>query len=332
MARSRVAGKGEEAGVEESGRRDRRRHAAGHRATARHISDGPTPDDDLAGSPATGRGRAGRHARRHPRRRARRARLPGGARWVAGVVALAGGVVVLLSANGSIGAPGGLMGLGAQETPRTGAGPAHQPGAGPGSGTAGPAGPDGTTGPGGAVALPGGGDGRGEPRAGLHADAQVRSRQSQRAEASGPVDAPKGAAGPGTVAGTTAPEDVPAGEPDPEDGDGHKADGFSRHTDQQAAHFFRTNWGPGDKALKRLRDIRTVGGYLRIYTDLPEDADNSHTAITLCERGLAYLRSRGVAEPVVFVQAEFGGNGNPVLANILGSADRSCKVTHPPPD
>ncbi|PZG22513.1 hypothetical protein C1J01_03725 [Nonomuraea aridisoli] len=106
---------------------------------------------------------------------------------------------------------------------------------------------------------------------------------------------------------------------------------FSAHTDPQAAEFFRTTWGSRDKALKRLRDIRTVGGYLRIYTDLPDSADNSTAAIMLCERGLHYLRSRGVADPVVFVHAKAGGNGNPVLANILGPADRTCRVTRPDP-
>jgi hypothetical protein len=111
----------------------------------------------------------------------------------------------------------------------------------------------------------------------------------------------------------------------------YKADGPSRHTDQQAAEYFRKHWSPDDKALKRLKDIRTVGGYLRIYTDLPETAGNSSQAITLCRRGLEYLHSLGVANPVVFVQAEFGENGNPVLANILGPSDTSCRVTHPEP-
>lgn len=104
-----------------------------------------------------------------------------------------------------------------------------------------------------------------------------------------------------------------------------------RHTDRQAADYFHASWGPGDKALRRMKDIRTVGGYLRIYTDLPDSAHDSSTAITLCERGLAYLRTRGVPEPVVFVHARTGGNGNPVLANILGDSDRTCRVTRPAP-
>ncbi|MFI9554293.1 hypothetical protein [Nonomuraea endophytica] len=104
------------------------------------------------------------------------------------------------------------------------------------------------------------------------------------------------------------------------------------HTDKKAAEHFRTRWGSGDPAVKHLKDIRTVGGYLRIYTDLPEEADNSKNALTLCERGLDYLREQGVTDPVVFVQAEFGENGNPILANILGPADTTCRVTHPDTD
>ncbi|GAA2359380.1 hypothetical protein GCM10010404_10770 [Nonomuraea africana] len=105
----------------------------------------------------------------------------------------------------------------------------------------------------------------------------------------------------------------------------------SGHTDEKAAAYFEKRWG-NDKAAKRLKDIRTVGGYLRIYTDLPESADNSAQAITLCRRGLEYLREMGEERPVVFVQAEFGENGNPVLANVLGPDDGDCRVTHPEPD
>lgn len=108
-----------------------------------------------------------------------------------------------------------------------------------------------------------------------------------------------------------------------------KADGPSKHTDRRAADYFKRRWD--DKPVKRIKDVRTVGGYLRIYTDLPESADNSDSALTLCERGLEYLRDQGVADPVVFVQAEFGENGNPVLANILGPGDDNCRVTHPEP-
>lgn len=111
-----------------------------------------------------------------------------------------------------------------------------------------------------------------------------------------------------------------------------KADGPSRHTDRKAVEYFRDQWGAADEATSRIKDIRTVGRYLRIYTSLSETAGNSSQAIALCERGLTYLKANGVKDPVVFVQARFGENGNPVLANILGPSDSSCRVTHPAPN
>ncbi|WP_336205767.1 hypothetical protein [Nonomuraea sp. LPB2021202275-12-8] len=135
-----------------------------------------------------------------------------------------------------------------------------------------------------------------------------------------------------TPAETSGPDDPGLVDPDPGDTSGYKADGPSRHTDRRAIDFFRGTWGSGDKATRHIKDIRTVGRYLRIYTDLPETAGNSSRALTLCRRGLKYLKEGGIAEPVVFVQARFGENGNPVLANILGPADRDCRVTHPAPN
>jgi hypothetical protein len=105
--------------------------------------------------------------------------------------------------------------------------------------------------------------------------------------------------------------------------------GESEYTDEGAVAYFGAKWDDGTAA--RIRDIRTTGGYLRIYTNLPESASNSKPAITLCERGLEYLAAQGVTSPVVFVQAKSGENGNPVLANILGPGDSDCRVTHPAP-
>ncbi|MFF5211475.1 hypothetical protein [Streptosporangium sp. NPDC000396] len=106
-----------------------------------------------------------------------------------------------------------------------------------------------------------------------------------------------------------------------------KAAGPSRHSDNRALAYFE-----GRKAAKRVRDIRVVGGYLRIYTDLPESASNSKQALELCETGVDYLVGElGVPSPVVFVQAKFGENGNPVLANVIGPDDSDCRVTHPEP-
>jgi hypothetical protein len=108
-----------------------------------------------------------------------------------------------------------------------------------------------------------------------------------------------------------------------------RASGPSKYTDTKALTYFRNAWQ--DATTKRISDIRTAGRYLRIYTNLPESADNSKTALALCERGLKYLAEIGEDNPVVFVQAKFGENGNPVLANILGPDDKDCRVTHPDP-
>ncbi|WP_285775536.1 hypothetical protein [Microtetraspora sp. NBRC 13810] len=109
----------------------------------------------------------------------------------------------------------------------------------------------------------------------------------------------------------------------------NRASGPSKHTDTEAMAYLKR---PKGKTSNRVRDVRLVGGYLRVYTDLPPSADNSKQAVELCERGVRYLsEERGVEDPVVFVQAEYGGNGNPVLANALGRGDRDCRLTHPRP-
>ncbi|GAA0976741.1 hypothetical protein GCM10009555_036780 [Acrocarpospora macrocephala] len=113
-------------------------------------------------------------------------------------------------------------------------------------------------------------------------------------------------------------------------GDEKKASGKSEYTSDSAVAYFNNRWA--DKTNGRVTDIRATGRYLRIYTDLPESANNSKTALRLCERGLLYLASIGERNPVVFVQAQFGENGNPVLANILGPDDTDCRVTHPEPE
>ncbi|MEU4830821.1 hypothetical protein [Streptosporangium sp. NPDC023615] len=106
-----------------------------------------------------------------------------------------------------------------------------------------------------------------------------------------------------------------------------EASGPSKHTDKDAVAYFE-----GRKVSKRVKDVRMVGGYLRIYTDLPESADNSKQAVKLCEAGVDYLVGElGTPSPVVFVQAEFGENGNPVLANMLGPDDPDCRLTYPRP-
>ncbi|WP_188187268.1 hypothetical protein [Nonomuraea sp. SYSU D8015] len=232
-------------------------------------------------------------------------------------LALAGGVAGLLGVNGAFGGATG----GVPTAARTAAQPET-------SGRQTRAEPDDR-----APALPGR-VGEAGPRASAEAEVrqEAKPRESERAVPKetgkpGPVET----ADPDLVEGSAPPEEAVLMVPGMDDTDGYRADGPSSHTDRQAAEYFRAHWGPDDKAMKRLKDIRTVGGYLRIYTDLPPSAYNSRHAITLCKRGLEYLRAAGVTRPVVFVQARFGENGNPVLANILGPSDRSCSVTHPDP-
>ncbi|NBE92532.1 hypothetical protein FE391_09000 [Nonomuraea sp. KC401] len=292
--------------MDESGRSGRRRaagrHAAAH-ARSRHAWSGP-------GRSRPGHRAVRRRGLRHRRRTHRRGLLAGaitlGAAALLAVNQAFGGAPTATSAEPSTAADGPRM------TVERGSGSSPGRSGGGASATA-------------------------------EAGAQVTSREVRtpaRPRATGGAAgreagaASPEAAEPGLVAGTGDPDvagaDV-AGDPETGDTAGHRADGPSRHTDREAAEFFRSRWGADDKALKRLKDIRMVGGYLRIYTDLPESAGNSATALTLCKRGLAYLRARGVDRPVVFVQAEFGENGNPVLANILGPSDTSCRITYPAP-
>ncbi|MEO3812198.1 hypothetical protein ABGB17_24645 [Sphaerisporangium sp. B11E5] len=135
--------------------------------------------------------------------------------------------------------------------------------------------------------------------------------------------------GPGGGPGVTA-ADAGGAKAKKKDNDA-TASGPSKHTDTEAVDYFKRRW-TADKSVKRITDIRTVGKYLRIYTDLPASKRNSKAAIDLCKRGMEYLvQEIGDEHPVVFVQAEFGQNGNPVLANILGGGDHSCRFTSPDP-
>ncbi|TKK86970.1 hypothetical protein FDA94_19470 [Herbidospora galbida] len=103
----------------------------------------------------------------------------------------------------------------------------------------------------------------------------------------------------------------------------------SKYSDKDALAYFDQRWD--DETHRHITDIRTTGTYLRIYTDLPDSKDNSPVSLRLCERGMEYLAELGVKKRVVFVQARTGGNGNPVLANVLGPKDDDCRVTYPKP-
>jgi hypothetical protein len=85
-----------------------------------------------------------------------------------------------------------------------------------------------------------------------------------------------------------------------------------RHDLAGAAHVRRLVWS---------------GPMLRVYTDLPESAANSRTAVALCRAAAAYLESHG-RSPGVFVHAG-RHDGYPVLANKLNTRD-GCRLNGVP--
>ncbi|MEV0631272.1 hypothetical protein [Nonomuraea wenchangensis] len=268
---------------------------------------------------------------------------------VVGALVLAGGVAGALAAGGVFG--GAVAGGGT-----SGPGPAALPG---GTRPDGPASPGRADGTGPRAGVPSGASDAGRPAAQGSPGASTTSRGTAAPRrTAAPTDARKGgeattAPAPATadadsIPGVTPPLDEgPLAIPGPDTADGYRtddyspddystddyrADGPSSHTDHRAMDYFRAHWSPTERAQSRVTDIRSVGGYLRIYTNLPESARNSRTAVVLCERGMDYLRAAGATRRVVFVHARLGGNGNPVLANILGPSDRSCTLTHPAPE
>ncbi|WP_327105343.1 hypothetical protein [Nonomuraea glycinis] len=324
--------------------------------------EGDTPEapgrrdaDDVAGLPpaeiavsarlvvrpgGSGRRRAGRHAagRRGVRRRRGRSRGAWLAGASAGVIALAAGVMGVVGVDGTL---GGLLVAAATATD---GGDGRTPGGG-GSGGGAVSSREVTRAAPRSGTVASGSPGSASKKAGDGQSATGRAAASGAPASdsgAGAKTADSGAVGDSGLDGDQAPAAVPgdvsgrAGpgrvDADPGDVSGYKADGPSRHTDQEAVEYFRDQWGAADEATGRIKDIRTIGRYLRIYTDLSETAGNSSHALTLCERGLAYLKANGVKDPVVFVQARFGENGNPVLANILGPSDSTCRVTHPAPN
>lgn len=134
-----------------------------------------------------------------------------------------------------------------------------------------------------------------------------------------------GAAGPGkaTSAEASARTAAPAAVASPAaDGTGVPVDADE---DAQAVGYLKAQ-DPKEKVVKHVREVRKSGAYLRIYTDLPEEDENSRSAISLCEWATDYLKStRGDDEPIVFVHAKKSGNGHVVLAN-KDSAKDNCRV------
>jgi hypothetical protein len=86
---------------------------------------------------------------------------------------------------------------------------------------------------------------------------------------------------------------------------------------------------PGGEIVKHVTDIRRSGTFVRVYTDLGEDDENSKPAISLCEWTVGYLQDGGEDEPRVFVHGKSSDNGSVVLANKQSDSD-DCKVPDTP--
>lgn len=95
--------------------------------------------------------------------------------------------------------------------------------------------------------------------------------------------------------------------------------------DLQAIDYLKRQ-DPGEKVVKHVEEVRQSGDFLRVYTDLPEEDENSKTAVSLCEWSSDYLKStRSDKDPIVFIHAKESDNGHVVLAN-KDSAKDNCKV------
>ncbi|MFI0371263.1 hypothetical protein ACH35V_25650 [Actinomadura sp. 1N219] len=91
-----------------------------------------------------------------------------------------------------------------------------------------------------------------------------------------------------------------------------------------AVPYFQTR-DPGKRVVKHVTDVRRSGSFVRVYTDLGEEDENSRPAVDLCEWTTQFLRDAGDDEPRVFVHGESDGNGSVVLANKQSDKD-NCEV------
>ncbi|MFI0487220.1 hypothetical protein [Actinomadura sp. 9N215] len=82
---------------------------------------------------------------------------------------------------------------------------------------------------------------------------------------------------------------------------------------------------PGKKVVKHVTDVRRSGAFVRVYTDLGEEDENSAPAVDLCEWTTQFLRDAGDDAPRVFVHGESADNGSVVLANKQSDKD-DCEV------
>ncbi|TDD28314.1 hypothetical protein E1287_33045 [Actinomadura sp. KC06] len=128
--------------------------------------------------------------------------------------------------------------------------------------------------------------------------------------------------GPGTgESGTAAVAVRSAAPPSPQGSAGALGDP-DEVTD--AVPYFQTR-DPGKKVVRHVTDVRRSGSFVRVYTDLGEEEENSRPAVNLCEWTTQFLRNAGDDEPRVFVHGESDGNGSVVLANKQSDRD-DCGV------
>jgi hypothetical protein len=92
-----------------------------------------------------------------------------------------------------------------------------------------------------------------------------------------------------------------------------------------AVPFFETK-DPDKKVVKHVTDVRRSGAFVRVYTDLGEEDENSKPALDLCKWTTEFLEDGGDAEPRVFVHGKSDDNGSVVLANKQSDKD-DCEVS-----
>ncbi|QXJ20552.1 hypothetical protein AGRA3207_001282 [Actinomadura graeca] len=92
----------------------------------------------------------------------------------------------------------------------------------------------------------------------------------------------------------------------------------------EAVPYFETR-DPGRKVVGHVTEVRRSGTFIRVYTDLGEDDENSKAALSLCEWTTQFLKDGGDDEPRVFVHGKSSDNGSVVLANKQSDKD-DCEV------
>ncbi|TDD68533.1 hypothetical protein [Actinomadura rubrisoli] len=96
----------------------------------------------------------------------------------------------------------------------------------------------------------------------------------------------------------------------------------------EAVPYF-TAKDPEKKIVGHVTDVRRSGEFVRVYTDLGEDDENSKPAVSLCEWTTQLLKDGGDEEPRVFVHGKSSDNGSVVLANKQSDKD-DCEVAETP--